>query len=842
MKTHNPYRFKKLAAGLCLFALCCFAHQAHAQCDNVTVNITATAATCQSDGTITVTVGGADVGNLNMTTAQYAIDPVSGTTYSQPWANPATRTATGGVLIGIPPGTYTVRMRAFCSVNEVFVVKSAGNNATVGGNYTVPDAYVATVNIRKTFDTNACANTPYVGQIPIVLSGGRMPYTITMTSKPATYTGSTTFTVNSTGTYNVSNLPAGNYDFTVMDACTYTISLATVTVGTFAANFVASMVYSYPYMPSTYTEDCNTIRLQVKNLSSTHELYNVYNSTYYEIGFSYNSTAQPTTWEPLPSSYKDYTLPVDREEFTTQGDYIATWLRIKGTNCVFKTIDIKAYGSLYGYISSSYTQVNCDTAEVYHYLYGTSTYLFCYPYRWCVVNPTAPYDTIIPWSTPVTNSSGITTRVPYGSKIVYRTAKGRETSVSVQTAPINNISGNYTYYNSYLYLNANTGYYPSFPYLYASSRFPIGTRVQYISGPSGAPAPKFSDITTTTATSYIYPYSQSTSTPGYTSMTMTAPYIYLPLGSYTFRVTLPNGCGTKDVVITPTFYRLTTPLSVASTQETCDGLRIYPAGGPVSYTSNGGSTWTNYSTWYSIETAPLGVVVDKTGVQAGGYLLLPVSGTYVIKLTTTRSTNTSSSTAMDTIHITYEKKALSLDVGVTSAYVCAETEGGTGSMRVKGANGSGNYTYQLRSQGGGTLIQSNTTGTFSYGSAGETYTIRVIDNECNKHFDQDVTILDLSDAQITYSSGSTNNVFCEGQTLRVNCITLGSTTYSWTGPGGWTSTEQNPTRPNATPAMSGRYTVTVTPEGCGAPMTQYIDVTVSPCVAIVNPHLRTRVQ
>jgi hypothetical protein len=39
--------------------------------------------------------------------------------------------------------------------------------------------------------------------------------------------------------------------------------------------------------------------------------------------------------------------------------------------------------------------------------------------------------------------------------------------------------------------------------------------------------------------------------------------------------------------------------------------------------------------------------------------------------------------------------------------------------------------------------------------------------------------------------------------------------------------------------MSGRYTVTVTPEGCGVPMTQYIDIIVSPCMATINPHLRS---
>src|SRR5206468_201326 len=43
-------------------------------------------------------------------------------------------------------------------------------------------------------------------------------------------------------------------------------------------------------------------------------------------------------------------------------------------------------------------------------------------------------------------------------------------------------------------------------------------------------------------------------------------------------------------------------------------------------------------------------------------------------------------------------------------------------------------------------------------------------------------------------------------------------TYSWTGPGGFASTQQNPSIPNATTAASGAYSLTVTLNGCTSPV------------------------
>ncbi|NVN94263.1 MAG: gliding motility-associated C-terminal domain-containing protein [Bacteroidetes bacterium] len=56
---------------------------------------------------------------------------------------------------------------------------------------------------------------------------------------------------------------------------------------------------------------------------------------------------------------------------------------------------------------------------------------------------------------------------------------------------------------------------------------------------------------------------------------------------------------------------------------------------------------------------------------------------------------------------------------------------------------------------------------------------------------------------------SSNSPICAGQTLNLNCTPTDATSYSWTGPAGFTSNLRNPSIPNVTSANSGTYTVTV---------------------------------
>jgi hypothetical protein len=67
---------------------------------------------------------------------------------------------------------------------------------------------------------------------------------------------------------------------------------------------------------------------------------------------------------------------------------------------------------------------------------------------------------------------------------------------------------------------------------------------------------------------------------------------------------------------------------------------------------------------------------------------------------------------------------------------------------------------------------------------------------------------------INATAGSGASTIAVGQTLQLTAS--GGASYSWTGPNGFTSTQQNPTIANAQLVNSGTYTVVVTQGGCSA--------------------------
>ena len=116
-----------------------------------------------------------------------------------------------------------------------------------------------------------------------------------------------------------------------------------------------------------------------------------------------------------------------------------------------------------------------------------------------------------------------------------------------------------------------------------------------------------------------------------------------------------------------------------------------------------------------------------------------------------------------------------------------------------------------------TLQNPNVTNSASLPNAG-TYNLIITKNGCSSNVSSTIV-------EINKTTASNNGPVCSGQQLILNATNVTGATYSWTGPNGFTSNQQNPiVNSSANLTMNGVYTVTSTVNSCIS----------SPSVTIVN--------
>jgi len=120
-------------------------------------------------------------------------------------------------------------------------------------------------------------------------------------------------------------------------------------------------------------------------------------------------------------------------------------------------------------------------------------------------------------------------------------------------------------------------------------------------------------------------------------------------------------------------------------------------------------------------------------------------------------------------------------------------------------------TYAWTGPNGFTSTQQNPTRANATTSDAGTYSVTVTVSGCSSAAGTTNVAVNPVPATPTASNGGP---YCEGATISLSTPTVASATYAWTGPNGFTSTDQNPTRTNATSADGGTYSVTVTVNGC----------------------------
>lgn len=86
------------------------------------------------------------------------------------------------------------------------------------------------------------------------------------------------------------------------------------------------------------------------------------------------------------------------------------------------------------------------------------------------------------------------------------------------------------------------------------------------------------------------------------------------------------------------------------------------------------------------------------------------------------------------------------------------------------------------------------------------------DNPCNITFSK-TGGSGTTDCSIMPPLVGNDGPYCVGETISLRGNAQSGASYSWSGPGGWSATGQNVTRPNCTMAMAGSYTCTISLNG-----------------------------
>lgn len=195
---------------------------------------------------------------------------------------------------------------------------------------------------------------------------------------------------------------------------------------------------------------------------------------------------------------------------------------------------------------------------------------------------------------------------------------------------------------------------------------------------------------------------------------------------------------------------------------------------------------------------PDGFTFWHTGEYMGG-----TTGSYTAAKTRIYSFQLQVPGPVASVSITSNDADNTICTGTSVTFTATPTNGGTTpsyQWQVNGANvGTNSPTYTTTSLTNGAVVTCIMTSNLG-GVIGSPATSNSI-------------TMTVNTIPATPTPGS-NSPLCSGNTLNLTTATVSGATYAWTGPSGYTSTSQNPTRPSATTAMSGTYSVTVTKSGC----------------------------
>jgi len=263
-------------------------------------------------------------------------------------------------------------------------------------------------------------------------------------------------------------------------------------------------------------------------------------------------------------------------------------------------------------------------------------------------------------------------------------------------------------------------------------------------------------------------------------------YHYASNGTYTVTLNVTDSDSPPN--IDSQSYNVTVnekPTATASSNSpVCEGATIELYGGPDGMTSY---SWTGPNGFNSSSQSP--TIPNATTSNAGTYSLTVTDGGCT-------------SDPANTVVVVGTKPTA---IASSNSPVC---EGAT-IVLYGGPDSMASYSW-TGPNGFNSSSQSPTIPNTTTSNAG-TYYLTVTDGGCTSDPANTTVVVGTKPT----ASASSNSPVSEGATIQLYGGPDGMTSYSWTGPGGWTSSLQNPTRTGATTTMAGTYTLTVTnSNGC----------------------------
>ncbi len=285
---------------------------------------------------------------------------------------------------------------------------------------------------------------------------------------------------------------------------------------------------------------------------------------------------------------------------------------------------------------------------------------------------------------------------------------------------------------------------------------------------------------------------------------------------------IPNvtaaGNGTYTVTVTDDGCSSTASTAVIINQSPSITAGPYNIANGTSTTIN--STVTGGSGTYTYSWAPSTYIAGSTTVQNPVTTNLTVTTGYTVTVTD----QTTGCSGTDLVIVNVVGSPLNVtSLTVSPSAICL---GDSTQIQATVTGGSGTYTYTWGPASG--LSSTTISNPIANPTVTTLYTVTVNDGLSTVASPVTITIFPLPTV-----NASSNSPACEGSSL--NLTSSGGSVYSWSGPGSFSNSNQNPNIVNVLPASSGNYIVTVTDSnGCSATAQTTVVINANPAATALS--------